>query len=33
VLATQRKDFIEKEVPAIKQRMNLLGLDSSIFNG
>ena len=32
VLATQRKDFIEKEVPAIKQRMQLLGLDSSIFN-
>ena len=32
VLATQRKDFIEKEVPAIKQRMTLLGLDSSIFN-
>ena len=32
VLATQRKDFIEKEVPAIRQRMQLLGLDSSIFN-
>ena len=32
VLASQRKDFIEKEVPAIKQRMTLLGLDSSIFN-
>ena len=32
VLASQRKDFIEKEVPAIKQRMQLLGLDSSIFN-
>ena len=32
VLNAQRKDFIEKEVPAIKQRMTLLGLDSSIFN-
>ena len=32
VLATQRKDFIEKEVPAIRQRMQLLGLDSSVFN-
>ena len=32
VLASQRKDFIEKEVPAIKQRMQLLELDSSIFN-
>ena len=32
VLEAQRKDFIEKEVPAIRQRMKLLGLDSSIFN-
>ena len=32
VLETQRRDFIEKEVPAIRQRMQLLGLDSSIFN-
>ena len=32
VLATQRKDFIEKEVPAIRQRLQLLGLDSSVFN-
>ncbi len=32
VLNAQRKDFIEKEVPAIRQRMQLLGLDSSIFN-
>ena len=32
VLAAQREDFVEKEVPAIKQRMQLLGLDSSIFN-
>ena len=32
VLDAQRKDFIEKDVPAIRQRMQLLGLDSSIFN-
>lgn len=32
VLDTQRRDFIEKEVPAIVQRLKLLGLDSSIFN-
>ena len=32
VLEAQRKDFIEKEVPAIRQRMKLLGLDSTIFN-
>ena len=32
VLSAQRKDFIEKEVPAIRQRMQLLGLDSTIFN-
>lgn len=32
VLDTQRRDFIEKEVPAIVQRIKLLGLDSSIFN-
>ena len=33
VLAAQRKDFIQKEVPAILQRMKLLGLDSTIFDG
>jgi Predicted transcriptional regulators len=32
VLDTQRRYFIEKEVPAIVQRLKLLGLDSSIFN-
>ena len=32
VLEAQRKDFIEKEVPAIRQRLLLLGLDSSVFN-
>ena len=32
VLAAQRKDFIERDVPAIRQRMMLLGLDSSIFD-
>lgn len=33
VLAAQRKDFMEKDVPAILQRMRLLGLDSTIFEG
>lgn len=32
VLAAQRKEFMEKDVPAILQRMKLLGLDSSIFD-
>jgi DNA-binding transcriptional regulator YhcF (GntR family) len=32
VLEAQKADFIEKDVPAIKRRMELLGLDSSIFN-
>lgn len=32
VLETQRRDFIEKEVPAIRQRMQLLGVDPSVFN-
>ena len=31
VLAAQRKDFIERDVPAIRQRLKLLGLDSSVF--
>lgn len=31
VLAAQRKEFIEKDVPAIKQRLTLLGLNSSVF--
>jgi len=33
VLAAQRKEFVEKDVPAILQRMRLLGLDSTIFEG
>lgn len=33
VLAAQRKEFMEKDVPAILQRMKLLGLDSTIFEG
>ncbi|MBO5562927.1 MAG: GntR family transcriptional regulator [Bacteroidales bacterium] len=32
VLEGQRKEFLEKEVPAIRQRMALLGLDTSVFN-
>jgi len=32
VLKAQRKDFLEKEVPAIRQRMSLLGLTPDIFN-
>ena len=31
ILNVQRKEFLEKEVPAIKQRMALLGLDAEIF--
>jgi len=33
VLAAQRKEFVEKDVPAILQRMRLLELDSTIFGG
>ena len=32
VLLSQRREFLEKEVPAIRQRMSLLGLTSDIFN-
>lgn len=32
VLNTQRKDFLEKDVPAIKARMRLLGITSEVFN-
>ncbi|MCR4843683.1 MAG: GntR family transcriptional regulator [Bacteroidales bacterium] len=32
ILDTQRKEFIETEVPAIRRKMELLGLDASIFN-
>lgn len=31
ILQVQRREFLEKDVPAIKQRMKLLGLDSEIF--
>ena len=31
VLEALRKEFIENEVPAIRRRLELLGLDSSIF--
>lgn len=29
VLQTQRKEFIERELPAIRRRMQLLGIDFS----
>ena len=32
ILDTQRKEFLETEVPAIRRKMELLGLDASIFN-
>ncbi|MBR0285536.1 MAG: GntR family transcriptional regulator [Bacteroidales bacterium] len=32
ILEVQRADFMEKEVPAIKRKMELLGLDAKIFN-
>ncbi len=32
VLEAQRQEFIQKDVPAIKQRLLLLGLDSSVFD-
>ena len=31
ILEVQRADFLEKEVPAIQRKMELLGLDASIF--
>ena len=31
ILQVQRREFLEKDVPAIKQRMKLLELDSEIF--
>ena len=31
ILDVQRKDFLEKDVPAIKQRLALLGLNAEIF--
>jgi len=32
ILKAQREEFLAKEVPAIKRRLELLGLDSTIFN-
>lgn len=32
VLEQQKKEFLEKDVPAIRARLALLGLDSSVFN-
>ena len=32
ILAAQKEEFLTKEVPAIKRRMELLGLDSKIFD-
>ena len=32
ILEAQRADFLEKEVRAIKRKMELLGLDAKIFN-
>ena len=32
ILAAQKEEFLTKEVPAIKRRMQLLGLDSKIFD-
>ena len=32
ILDTQRAEFLAKEVPAICRRLELLGLDASIFN-
>ena len=32
ILASQTAEFLEKEVPAIIRKMELLGLDASIFN-
>lgn len=32
ILEAQRKEFIEKDVPAIRERLALLGLDTTIFD-
>lgn len=32
ILEVQKADFLSKEVPAILRKMELLGLDASIFN-
>ena len=31
-LSAQRKEFMEKELPAIRERMRLLGIDFSTLN-
>ena len=31
ILKVQRQEFLDKDVPAIKQRIKLLGLDAEIF--
>ena len=31
ILEVQRKEFLQKDVPAIKRKMQLLGLDAKIF--
>lgn len=31
ILSVQRREFLEKDLPAIKQRLQLLGLDAEIF--
>ena len=32
IMAAHKAEFLEKEVPAIRRKMELLGLDASIFN-
>lgn len=32
ILDVQKKEFMEKDVPAIRKRLELLGLDASVFN-
>ena len=32
ILDVQRREFLEKDVPAICKRLELLGLDASVFN-
>ena len=32
ILDVQRREFLEKDVPAIRRRLELLGLDASVFN-
>ena len=32
ILDVRRREFLEKDVPAIRKRLELLGLDASVFN-